>query len=129
MQLLEFLFGLLIIVQPHGKMRYDTAGDWTEIGPPHPSLVVWVADTGSWRYNWLLALHECVEARLCRRHGITQAVVDAWDMGPGKDMDEPGANPLAPYHREHVWASRVERVAAVLLGVSWGRYDMVVQGL
>ena len=54
-----------------------------------------------WRHSALIAVHELVEALLCKAHGVTTEAVDTWDMGPGHELDEPGDDPRAPYHREH----------------------------
>ena len=45
-------------------------------------------------------------------------------MGPGvgKDLDDPGDDPRAPYHLEHLTASAIERRLALELGVSWDAY-------
>ena len=39
---------------------------------------------------------------------------------------EPGNNPKAPYHQEHMFASKVERMLANELGVRWNAYDREV---
>jgi hypothetical protein len=74
------------------------------------------------RYEFLLALHELVEALLCKEARVSQVAVDAFDAGyekrgqPGDDS-EPGAAAGAPYPREHVIAWVIERLAADLLKV------------
>jgi hypothetical protein len=123
-------------VIPANQQRYPTAGDW------------WF-DSSGWhfriskqpdrRYEWLIFVHEFTEAGLCRLMGVTQAQVDAFDtayeqrrMGkpvaiPGKTdsvlLDEPGSDPAAPYHYEHLAASWLEHFAAVLLFVGWKTYN------
>jgi hypothetical protein len=44
---------------------------------------------------------------------------------PG-DTSEPGDDAKAPYHREHVFATKIERLLAVELGVNWRDYDREV---
>jgi hypothetical protein len=39
---------------------------------------------------------------------------------------EPGNNPKAPYHQEHMFASKVERMLANELGINWTAYDREV---
>jgi hypothetical protein len=83
------------------------------------------------RYEFLLALHELVEALLCKETGVSQAAVDAFDVEyekrrkPGDDS-EPGDAAGAPYRREHVIASVTEHLAADLLKVDWNRYGAEV---
>jgi len=88
-----------------------------------------VSTLPEWRYSMLIAVHELIEALLCRAHGVTTEAVDAWDMGPGKEMDEPGDDPRAPYHREHDFALCVERLLAHEIGVDWNAYGDSVDAL
>src|SRR5262249_37826766 len=72
----------------HTAQRYDTAGDWWF--DPDGTLHVAVSKMSDPRYTVLLAMHELTEAILCRHAGVTTEQVDAWDMGEGADVDEPG---------------------------------------
>jgi hypothetical protein len=114
---------------PAAKMRYPTVGDWQF--KPDGTLHITVSRMSDHRYEFLLALHELVEALLCRQAGISEAAVDAFDEAyerhrkPGDDS-EPGDAAGAPYRREHVIASVTERLAADLLKVDWNRYDAEV---
>lgn len=121
MTLGERIFGLSFAVIPLAQMRMHDVGDW--LVSPSGTISVIVADTGSRRYNFLIGLHEAIEAKLCVRHGITQQEVDDWDT---KFPMLGGDSVLAPYHREHVWATRVERIVAILLGVRWQAYDKCI---
>jgi hypothetical protein len=62
------------------------------------------------------------------------------DFGRGEDMldkfdkdfdgeGEPGDDPTAPYHREHVFATKIERMLAEELGIDWDAYDKTVNAL
>lgn len=72
------------------------------------------------RYEFLVAMHEVIEAFLCKTRGVTQQRVDAFDTGPGKDLDEPGDDPRAPYFHEHQFASKIEKLMAHELRVNLG---------
>ena len=146
--LIELFLGVSIVVLPLACMRIPgQVGDWILQGR---TISVAVADTGNWRCNFLLALHEAVEARLCVRHGVQQVVVDEWDQRYAARRarqlfearasglvdaqfaaevwpEEAGDAPMAPYHREHVWATHVERVASLLLLVRWQGYERVLR--
>ena len=69
---------------------------------------------------------------LCQQSGVSQERVDAFDKSyeakrPPADKDsEPGDDPAAPYHRQHVIALVTERLAADLLRVDWNRYGAEV---
>ena len=76
-------------------------------------------------------MHEAIEAYLCKQAGISQVAVDRFDQAyerrrkPGDDS-EPGDDPKPPYHKEHMFASKVERMLANKLGVNWSAYDREV---
>lgn len=116
----------------HSTQRYPTCGDWQWF-PDKDQLHICVSQTGSDLYNMLIAIHELVEAFWCIRNGITTAQVDDWDVSwerhrdsnpPGKQMaDEPGNDPLAPYHPGHRLADVIERMAALVLHADWEHYE------
>jgi len=113
---------------PHREQRYPTVGDWwfEEFGQ---LLEIRVSDMGDWRKEALIAYHEFKEAVLCRARGITAAQVDAFDKGPGRNLDEPGESPLAPYHLEHMSAYASELGLMVELGVSFAEYSAAIEAL
>jgi len=112
----------LMTTIPHKVQRYDTAGDW-QFGKKQ-NLVVSVSVLGDDDCEFLVGLHELVEAWLCKKHGITQAQVDAFDMAwqPHDGIEEPGEDPDAPYFDEHQIASAVERIVQKSLGVKNADY-------
>ena len=120
---------ITIETAPAAKMRYPSAGDWQL--KPDGTLHITVSRMSDHRYEFLVALHELVEALLCKETGVSQAAVDAFDIEyekhrkPGDDS-EPGDAAGAPYRREHVIASVTERLAAELLKVDWNRYGAEV---
>jgi hypothetical protein len=72
-----------------------------------------------------------IEAYLTVHAGISPAAVDKFDKAyeakrKRGDDSEPGDDPRAPYHREHVFASKIERLLAKQLGVDWTNYDREV---
>jgi hypothetical protein len=42
---------------------------------------------------------------------------------------EPGDHPGAPYHAEHMFASKVEEMLAKQLGVDWLEYERAIEAL
>jgi hypothetical protein len=99
-----------------------------------PTLNIRVSQMSELRYEWLIAVHELVEALLCEKAGITPADVDEFDFAwqriqaPG-EVTEPGNDPIAPYHRQHRFASIVEELMAMELGVDWSSYSSEVNSL
>ncbi len=42
---------------------------------------------------------------------------------------EPGEHPGAPYHDEHMFATRIEEMLAKQLGVDWAEYERAIEAL
>jgi hypothetical protein len=115
----EFLIQVRLI--PQRQQRYDTAGDWTWAGNTlRVSVSRELADKDP-RCGILLFTHELIEALLCRSSNVTGAQVDSFDMSH-PDEDEPGGNPAAPYHRQHIAAEAAEKALARQLEVDWNDY-------
>jgi hypothetical protein len=116
---------------PHSQQRYETVGDWL-VDEKTGDITIFVSDTGNDDYNTLVALHELIEVKLCLKRGITQKVVDDFDMDfeknrPEGDESEPGDSPDAPYKREHFVAENIERQLAAELDVDWALYEKCIQ--
>jgi hypothetical protein len=117
---------------PHAEQRYPTVGDWQWLGPDH--LIIPVSETGDWRYNAAIAVHELIEALLCRNDGVDEATVSAFDIAYEEDREldddsEPGDDPAAPYNRQHCFATAVERMLIAAFGASWDEYGDAVEAL
>jgi hypothetical protein len=112
-----------IEIVPHEGQRYSTVGDWYVEGS---TLVIKVSDFEDPRVRWAIGVHELIEALQCMQDGVTQEQVDEWDMGAGADCEDPGMHPSAPYHRQHVYATSVERRLITSLGLSWETYNRLV---
>ena len=105
------------------NQRYPTVGDWLYDGD---TLILKISRMPKPVWEQAIAVHELVEALLCNVNGVSQQAVDEFDMGPGADLDEPGFDRSAPYHREHCWADVVERAFVAASGESWATYDAAV---
>lgn len=125
----------LVIAKPK-EMRYATVGDYVK------RKGVWkiiVSDMGDPRYAFLIHLHELVELELVKLAGITQKDIDRfdvdWEKRKAKEdpelaaYDEPGVDPDAPYHKQHMFAMQIERMAAEAMGVDWEQYNRVVDSV
>jgi hypothetical protein len=116
---------IVIETIPHKEQRYDTCGDWIVDGD---TLKVFVSKTRDWRYSFLVAVHELIEATLCKQAGITQEAVDKFDMNfTGKG--EPGDDPKAPYRQQHAIATHIESYLAIMLDVNWQKYEAALNKL
>ena len=116
----------------HDDQRYPTVGDW--IWSKNGDLIINVSDMGNKKYEFLVAFHELIEVMLCKERGITQEEVDYFDIGYEAkrnfgDNSEPGDDTKAPYYNEHQFATCLERLMALELGVNWKEYDEKVNSL
>jgi len=120
---------------PEAMHRYPTEGDWwfdnTTVIGNDSVLHVRVSDNQPYNSQVSIALHEAIEAILCRENGVTGAEVDKWDkeyedyrglLTPESDNDEvalpcgcsvtatsePGDDIHSPYYRYHVAATLCE---------------------
>lgn len=77
----DFMPAVRINVIPHRAQRYDTCGDWLYEGaePTRKKLMITVSDSGDWRTDAAIAIHELCEALICRATGVTQESVDTYD--------------------------------------------------
>lgn len=93
-----------------------------------------VSDMKNPDYEFLVFIHELIEAHLCEKKGISINLIDDFDIGFEErrkkgNFDEPGNDKAAPYHIEHVFATKIEKILADALGVEWQKYDNAVNHL
>lgn len=107
---------------PQKEHRYPTLGDY--VG--HEKLrFIQVSDMGNAKYEFLIAMHELIEQALCLERGVPEELITKFDIEfdkSGKE-GEPGDDPLAPYHKEHVYASAIEYSLCKELGLDPNAYD------
>lgn len=116
---------IVIKVIPESEMRAGVNGaDW--YFDPEGNLQVRVSPLSDWRRETLLALHEAVEAVMCKHNGVSVAEVDKFDLEYDKthafDVNA-GDDPACPYVHEHCLATAIERILCAELGVNWLEYD------
>lgn len=112
----------------HEQQAYATSGDYWQEGGEAGTLQVRVSDMGDWRYEALVAVHEIVEAVLCRAQGVSFEDITTFDLlfeskRAADDDSEPGDAPSAPYQRQHNFATAVERMLCAALGIPWAEYE------
>lgn len=84
-----------------------------------------------------VAVHELIEAILCRHRGIKEKDVTKFDLmfeeeikaGKQHKHPEPGFDPRAPYRHEHAFATVIERTLIKELGIFWEEYDEIIDNL
>lgn len=117
------------------KMRYSTVGDYYNLGNEKQFRI---AEMGNEDYEFLVLIHEMIEEYITSKRGISEQSIADFDIRfekirtqfPGTIGDqEPGHMTSAPYHREHVFAEKIERLIADELGVDWEDYDKSINAL
>lgn len=120
---------------PHDEQRYETVGDWfhqSVSGPLHIRVSEMEGEPED--YMWLVALHELIEQRLCQSAGVSAYDVDKFDKDyevnrRPDDDSEPGDSPAAPYRKQHLFATGIEKLLAAELGVDWADYERAINSL
>lgn len=117
---------------PHEKQAYPTVGNWTFKEGGH--LLVEISDMGNEDYQFLVGLHEIIEAYLCKKRGINEEDVTDFDKVFEShrlegNTDEPGDHADSPYREEHFFATSIERLLAQILDVDWDEYTDAVNDL
>jgi hypothetical protein len=131
---------------PHEDQAYDTVGDYEYVmhGKPESHIEVFVSNLGDERMEFLVAIHELIEAGLMHFAGIPLRASTDFDIEfeaarnieggsfefrrrryPGDA--EPGDSPDAPYKRQHTIATAAERMLAAELGVDWHEYTQLCE--
>ena len=118
---------ITIEVIPHNWQAYNTAGNYFAVDG---GAAIFVSQLPDWRYEALIAVHEFIEMLLTTHDKISWKDVTDWDtIGAGKDSDDPGAMPDAPYHTQHMRAEQVEKQVAEWLDVDWAEYNAALDAL
>jgi hypothetical protein len=110
-----------IWVIPHKNQRYDTAGDYYK--NPLENWDICISKMNA-DYEFMVAVHELIEFYLTQKHGIKEVDITKFDT---KDVEpeyrsDPGLSPKAPYHKEHMFAEKIEKRLAKELNINWNIY-------
>ena len=110
---------------PDDEQRYDTVGDyWKKDGVDE----IKVSMMGNRQYEFLVAIHEMVEQFLCENAGITDEDITKFDVEyeekrKNGDATEPGEDIYAPYHKQHMFAEKIEKMMAEECKIDWEDYS------
>lgn len=127
---------IVIETIPNDQQRYPTCGDWWF--DDDGALQIRVSDMQNWKFEFLVGIHEAIEAMLCKDQGVPEANITAFDekfeklreQFPGLIGDqEPGDMVSAPYFHEHQFATQIEKQIANALQVNWDEYNSFVENL
>lgn len=115
----------------HNHQRYPTCGDYYY---EDNKTKIFISDMKNEKYEFLVAIHEQIEEFLTRLHRIKEEHITKFDKQfennrqPG-DYSEPGNDILAPYYREHQFATIIEKMIAAELKVNWEDYEKAIINL
>lgn len=117
---------IIIETIPHKAQRYETVGDYYRRFDG--DLQFKISKLSKEDYIFLVRMHEQIEQYLTEKRGILEADITMFDMEyevqrPEGDTSEPGDSPKAPYHKEHLFATFIERQLALELNVDWKDYE------
>lgn len=122
---MKHLPSVTIEVVEHSDQKYDTCGNYGE------GLDCWwmeISKLPKWQYEALIAIHELVEMVLTKDRKISWDKITKFD-NTFIDEDDPGNMKIAPYHKEHKFATKLEKMLCSELGLDWKKYDKAVNSL
>jgi hypothetical protein len=105
-----------IRTKPIQRMRYSTLGDYYWMVSPVPEeniLKIVVAEMDNSDDEFLIALHELIEAYLVEKKDLSYKEIDEWDLKVIKEKGEniePGEVKGCPYAKEHRIALKIEKI-------------------
>jgi hypothetical protein len=127
---------------PHNKQKYPTVGDWRFMPD---ELVITVSEMRNSDYEFLVGIHEAIEAYLCVKSGIEESAVNEFDEIYEElrrcevsenvcgcritKTSEPGNDKHSPYYFKHRFATEIEKMIAKKLKVNWRLYEKKVNSL
>ena len=133
MRQLKHLPRIRCYTDPHNTQRYNTPGDYFFI---KGGLPYWRFKISEMKidYEFLVLMHELTEWYLTQKRGISESSISKFDMKGVYEVDllnadDPGVSKFAPYHAEHMFATKIERMIAKELGVDWKEYEKAINNL
>ena len=115
----RFKHQIKVTIRPAEVIRHNNIGDYYI--DKEGARCFEIGDTSFDISNLLILVHELVEYILIDHAGIPISAVDKFDK-ESKD-DEPGDNPLAPYHEQHKTAMDVEKMICEKIGLDWDEHE------
>ena len=110
---------------PQKEQRYETVGDYWNEGEKD---FFRISDCGNRKYEAMLAIHELIEKFLCESDGVTNKQIDDFDFNYKGD-GEPGDDKDAPYRKQHLFATGVEKLLCSYFGIDWKTYDSFLENI
>ena len=109
----------------HKDQNYNTVGDY---GENKEFWWVHISKMDKWQYEAMVLIHELVEMILTKHRRINWDKITKFDVN-NPQLEEPGLNKKAPYHKEHLFATKIEKSLCCELNLDWNKYDEAVTKL
>ena len=109
--------------------EYSTCGNYQETDDG--LLVIFITEQINQDYVNLIFFHEMIEWWLCKIRKISEESISNFDIEWNRRLstgekglkDEPGNELNAPYHREHMFATKMEKQLCEQMGLNWKEYE------
>ena len=108
------------------EQNYDTVGNY---GETEHEIWFEITELSDPLYSVAILLHELHEFYRNKDLGTTIEEIDKFDMVDHPELEEPGDDPRAPYHKQHLEASVIERACLAMAGRSWSDYEQEIENL
>jgi hypothetical protein len=106
----------------HAVQPYNTIGYWFLVSAGD-EIHVNVSRLDSRNEEFLVMIHELIEAYLCLNSQISDDEVTKWDKNHPDPLIEPGELEGCPYRDAHLFATKIEKLLADKLKVDWVKYE------
>lgn len=110
-----------IEIIPHNKQRYNTAGDYFL-----DNRGIWqfrISEMKNIYYEMFVLIHELWEwLRVVIVKGIPEPIIAQFDKDHIEHPD-PGTLKNAPYHKEHMESTSIEKFLIKKVKLNWKTYD------
>jgi hypothetical protein len=106
------------------NQRFSECGDWFYDADGH-ELTIFISKMPDWRSEVAVAVHEFVEACACLDADIDQTDIDLFDKVYYNEHDEgeAGDSKDAPYFKQHIGATFVEKEVCSQLKLGWEEHS------
>lgn len=115
---------IIVKVIDPANQRFGEVGDWFH-DKEEDTVTVYVSRMVDWRSELAVAIHEVFESISCIAADIDQTDVDAFDKQFHLENDdgEPGDEKDAPYFKQHVGSTFIEKETIAQSGLAWLQHE------
>ena len=116
---------IVILFVDQNEQRYETLDDYGETDQEIWFKITRMADP---RHTMAILIHALWERFAAQQGGVSDEQITRWDL-EHPELEEPGADPRAPYAAAHAQAEALERLAILAGGEDWSNYEQALEGM